>query len=91
MSSLEIAACGLPLLVSGLQGLVETIEAGETGYSFTPGDHAELASLIAGLLDDPSRRDRMGARARQRILQGYTRQKQVDNLVGLVKRVTASA
>jgi glycogen(starch) synthase len=87
MSSLEIASCGLPLLVSRLQGLVETIEEGETGYSFTPGDHDELAMRITGLLEDPARRDRMGVRARQRILSGFTRQQQIDNLVEVVGRV----
>jgi glycosyltransferase involved in cell wall biosynthesis len=90
MSSLEIASCGLPLLVSRLQGLAETVEEGITGYTFTPGDHAELAARIAGLLDDPVRRDRMGASARQRILSGYTKQQQIDRLVDVMQRVVAS-
>lgn len=90
MSSLEIASCGLPLLVSRLQGLVETIEEGKTGCTFTPGSHAELAVLIAGLLDDPARRDRMGVSARQRILSGYTKQQQIDRLADVVKRVVAN-
>ena len=87
MSSLEIASCGLPLLVSRLQGLVETVQEGETGYTFTPGDHVELASLIAGLLADPDRRDRMGANARQRILSGYTKEQQIDNLVDVMHQI----
>lgn len=89
MSSLEIASCGLPLLVSRLQGLVETIEEGKTGFTFTPGDHAELAARIIGLLDDPVRRDRMGTSARQRILSGYTKQQQINCLVDVVKKVAA--
>ena len=91
MSSLEIASCGVPLLVSRLQGLVETIAEGETGYAFTPGDYAELADHIAGLLDNPARRDRMGVNARQRILSGYTKQEQIDNLVDVVKRVVTTS
>lgn len=90
MSSLEIASCGLPLIVSRLQGLVETIEDGKTGYTFTPGDHGELAACIAGLLDDSARRDRMGGNARQRILSGYTKQQQIDRLADVVKRVVAN-
>ena len=89
MSSLEIASCGLPLLVSRLQGLVETIEEGKTGSTFKPGDHAELATRIIGLLDDPVRRDRMGTSARQRILSGYTKQQQINCLVDVVNRVAA--
>ena len=90
MSSLEIASCGLPLLVSRLQGLVETVEEGKTGYTFTPGDHAELAGRIGGLLDDQAQRDRMGASARQRILCGYTKQQQIDHLVDVMKRVVTT-
>lgn len=87
MSSLEITSCGLPLLVSRLQGLVETIEEGTTGFTFTPGEHIELAAHIAMLIDDPIRRDRMGACARQRILSGYTRQQQIDHLVDVMKKI----
>jgi len=91
MSSLEIASCGLPLLVSRLQGLVETIDDGKTGYTFTRGDHAELASLIGRLLDDPEQRDRMGARARQRVLEGYTKEQQIELLVDVMKRVVMTS
>jgi len=90
MSSLEIASCGLPLLVSRLQGLVETIEEGKTGYAFTPREHAELATHIVRLLDDSDRRDRMGACARQRILSGYTKQQQIDRLADVMQRVIAT-
>lgn len=46
MSSIEIASCGLPLIVSNLQGLAETVEDEKTGFLFTPGNFAELSEHI---------------------------------------------
>lgn len=89
MSSLEIAACGLPLLVSRLQGLVETVEEGKTGYTFTPGGHGELATRIGSMLGDPALRERMGASARQRILACFTKQQQIDRLVDVMNKVVS--
>lgn len=60
MSSLEIAACGLLLLVSGLQGLSETVDEGKTGFKFRPGDFKELCENINALLDNEMLREIMG-------------------------------
>lgn len=87
LSSLEVAACGLPLVVSRLQGLVETIEDGVTGFAFEPGDHVAFSAHVITLLDNPDTRDRMGGNARKRVLLGFTRQQQVDNLVDVMKHV----
>ena len=87
MSSLEIAACGLPLLVSRLQGLVETIDEGKTGYTFNPGAYDELADRITEFLDSPEKQKRMGTCARQRIIKLFTKQQQIDNLAKTVKQV----
>lgn len=81
MSSLEMQACGLPVLASDCQGAPETIADGETGVVVPAGNAERLASAIAALVDDPSRRDRMGAAARHRIEEGFTRQHYVTNLV----------
>ena len=86
MSSLEIAECGLPLLVSNLQGLVETIDKGKTGYSFLPGDYMELSKLIIYMLDNQEVRNLIAKNARERILSGFTVQKQLERLVSLIKR-----
>ena len=90
MSSLEIAASGLPLLVSRLQGLVETIDEGKTGHSFEPGSYRELSNLIIMLFDNQEARDLMGVNARRRILSEFTVRKQIERLVLLVKQVTSS-
>ncbi|MEE9354171.1 MAG: glycosyltransferase family 4 protein [Methylococcaceae bacterium] len=91
VTSLEIASCGLPLLVSKLQGLAETIEEGKTGFSFKPGDYSALAKYIDMFLDDEFLRDSFGEQARARILAGFSKQRQIDSLVGVVQRVCSSS
>lgn len=80
MSSLEMAACGLPLVVSALQGLVETIEDQKTGYLFEPGNSHEMANLISKLDSDEDLAKQLSRCARQRILDDYTLKHQQQNL-----------
>lgn len=71
MSSLEMAACGLPILASNLQGLNEAVENGGTGFLFTPGHHIELATFLLKLGEGPTLRERLSTTARQRIITSY--------------------
>ncbi len=87
MSSLEIASSGIPLIVSNLQGLSETVDHNETGFIFTPGNHLELSARIIELLDNPDIRMRMGRNARMRILNGYTKEQQIEQLVLVMRKV----
>lgn len=86
MSSLEMQACGLPVLVSDLQGVPETIGDGETGVVVKTGEAALLAQAITALIDDPSRRDRMAVAARARIETAFTREHQVVNLTRFLQQ-----
>jgi glycosyltransferase involved in cell wall biosynthesis len=81
MSSLEMQACGLPVLVSDWQGVPETVADGQTGIVVAAGDAPRLADAIAALVDDPERRQRMSAAARARIEEAFTREHQIENLV----------
>lgn len=89
MSSIEIASSGCPLIVSRLQGLVETVVDGETGFLFTPGSHSELASRLALLADDPELAASMGQRARQRVVAEFSLEHQKQHLLRVVKAVIA--
>lgn len=86
VSALEMASCGLPLLVSDLQGLVETIEKGTTGFVFPPGDHQALADRIELLLDNTSERESMARAARHRILEDFSVERQVSQLADTCRR-----
>src|SRR5690606_32455937 len=81
MSSLEMQSCGLPVIVSDLQGVPETVKRDETGFVVPAGDAQALARAIVSLVDAPQRREQMAAAARARIINGFTRRHQVDALV----------
>jgi glycosyltransferase involved in cell wall biosynthesis len=89
MSSLEMASSGLPLVASKLQGIVEGIEDGTTGYLFTPGDRIALADRIGQLADDDALRARMGVAARDWIMANFSRQLQVERLVNTMTELCA--
>jgi glycosyltransferase involved in cell wall biosynthesis len=86
MSSLEMQACGLPVVVSDWQGVPETVADGETGMVTATGNVEALGDALIGLVDDPDRRARMSSAARARIEAGFTVPHQVDNLLLLLQR-----
>jgi len=64
----ELMACATPLIVSRAGAIPEVV--GPDGYAaelVTPGDVGELAEAIGSLLDDPERRERLGANGRTRV------------------------
>lgn len=85
MSTLEMAASGLPIVVSRLQGLVETVSDGETGYLFEPGNSQELSEKIKFLINNTEECDRFSKNARERILKGYTLDHQKRNLISCLQ------
>lgn len=72
MSSVEMMASGLPLLVSNLQGLSETIEDNKNGFLITPGNHIELANKIKLLLKDDSLAENFSKNSRLRAEQFFS-------------------
>jgi glycosyltransferase involved in cell wall biosynthesis len=62
--TLEAAACGKPVVVSDIQELGYATEAG-FGRAFKTGDAEALAEAINDMLDNPTARKSMGARARE--------------------------
>ena len=81
MSSLEMAASGLPLLVSDLPGLNETVQKGKTGFVFPPGDFCRLAEHMVWLLDEPMLRDRLSTAARARVMNHFNLDYQLQELI----------
>lgn len=63
---IEMAASGIPVVASRLQGLVESVLDGQTGMHFEPGNAHELADQLEKLLNDPALADRMGRAGRER-------------------------
>lgn len=90
MSSLEMQACGLPVIVSDLQGCPETVD-GDTGIVVPAGNSTALWDAIVTIVNDPGRRARMSAAARTRIERSLTTAHQVDNLARAVCAPLATA
>jgi glycosyltransferase involved in cell wall biosynthesis len=60
-SVLEALACGTPVIVSAVGGLVETVRNGATGWTVPPGDPAALADALRDALDRPEEARRRAA------------------------------
>jgi glycosyltransferase involved in cell wall biosynthesis len=64
-SVLEALACGTPVVVSAVGGLVETVKDGATGWTVPPGDAPALAAALRDALDHPEEARRRAAAGRE--------------------------
>ena len=64
---------GRPVIASCVGGLPDIVVDGRTGFLVPPGDWRALREAIKRLLDDPSLRERMGAIAKQRVVEFQAR------------------
>ena len=53
---LEAMACGLPVIISNVGGMLDFAEDGKNGYIFNVGDYKDLTSKIVQLMDVDKRR-----------------------------------
>jgi len=65
MSVMEAMAAGLPVVSTAVGGVPELVRAGVTGLLAPSEDAGALAQAMQALVDDPVRRQAMGAAARQ--------------------------
>jgi glycosyltransferase involved in cell wall biosynthesis len=72
LALLEAAACGRALLATNLPGAAGFVRDGVEGLVVPSGDASALAAALERLARDSGLRQRMGAAARLRLLQGYT-------------------
>ncbi len=82
VSAVEMAATGLPLVVSDLPGLQEAVIPGETGLRVPPGDTAALAAAISSLALDHLKRSQYGAAARERAVAQFSAERQIREVTG---------
>jgi L-malate glycosyltransferase len=69
---LEAMAMELPVVATDVGGAREQIEEGISGFLVRYPDSPALASKVLGLLEDGARRERVGAAARQRVVDRYS-------------------
>ena len=68
--AVEAMACETPLVASRAGALPEVV--GDCAELVEPGNPSDLALALAGLLDDPDRRQALGAAGRRRVEERYT-------------------
>lgn len=85
MSSVEMMASGLPMVVSNLQGLGETIEMGVNGWLIPPGDYRALLGHIIALVNDQLLACEYSKNSRARAESKFSRKVQVQSLALCLK------
>jgi glycosyltransferase involved in cell wall biosynthesis len=68
---LEAMARGLPVIATGVGGIVEVVLAERTGLLAPPGDSATLAEALLRVWDDPDLGQRLGQAGRERVEQQF--------------------
>jgi glycosyltransferase involved in cell wall biosynthesis len=76
----EYMAAGLPVVTTRIDPLTSIIREGQEGVLFREGDGDDLAAAIARLLDAPAQAQRMGQRARERVVAHYSWQRHCAEL-----------
>lgn len=88
-SALEALAAGLPVVAAAHGGLPEIVQDDVTGLLVPPGDPATLARALRRLADDPALRARMGEAARKDARTRFSRERMLDEVEALYRRLTA--
>jgi len=74
---LEAMAAGLPIVASGVGGVVELLDDGRTGWLVPPGEDEALASRVMHLMAHPEEGASAGAAARAEALARYSFERMV--------------
>jgi glycosyltransferase involved in cell wall biosynthesis len=72
LTALEAMASGTPVIASRIGGLAEVVVDGQTGFLVEPGDVAALQDRLALVLSDRDLAARLGANARDLVVQRFT-------------------
>lgn len=80
---LEAMASGLPVVATAVDGTVELIDEGSTGFLVQPKHAQMLATRLAALLQDSELRQRFGQQGRRKVEEQYSLQMQVENFQNL--------
>ncbi|MDP2361514.1 MAG: glycosyltransferase family 4 protein [bacterium] len=83
----EYMFCGVAVLAQDFPELVKILNDTQAGLVVDTSRPGDIAQAIITLLDDPSRRQAMGTRGRQTVLETYNLNRQVLNLLQLYNRV----
>lgn len=90
LSLVEAMSCGLPVVGARVGGVPEIVVHGESGLVVEPADPGALAAALEQYLADPALARRMGAAARQRVIERFTIERMVRDYERLYLEALAS-
>ncbi|MFI6096422.1 glycosyltransferase [Lentzea sp. NPDC051213] len=88
IAALEAMACGVPVVVTAVGGLVDTVVDGTTGVQVPPRNPRAIAKALRTLLPDSSRRLLLGAAAHDRAQARYSWDRIAAELVQVYSAVS---
>ena len=91
VSVIEALAARTPVVATRVGGVPDVVREGEDGFLVETGDTEALADRLARLAADPELRERMGARARERVLPRYEVSRLVDDVDRLYRTLLSVA
>ena len=68
---MEAMSCGTPVVAFCTGGMPDMINHGETGWLAHPFDHTDLARGIVHVIENVSRQEEMGIKAREKVVKDY--------------------
>jgi glycosyltransferase involved in cell wall biosynthesis len=83
IAAAEAMAMEKPVIASALEGLLELVEDGRSGYLLPPGATDAWCDAIVGLLEDREKCRQMGRAARERIVRHFDIRSSVERLTSL--------
>jgi glycosyltransferase involved in cell wall biosynthesis len=86
---LEAAACGRGILTSHVSGCRAFVGDGQEGRLFPPNDVGRLTEILVELASNPDEVRRLGANARDRVVDGFTERAVMDKVQALYTRMLA--
>ncbi len=81
--AIEAGAAGRPIVATAVDGTVEVVEHGRTGWLVPPRNPAAAAEAACRLLADPEQALRMGQAARQRIQRHFSFERQLADTIAI--------
>jgi glycosyltransferase involved in cell wall biosynthesis len=84
---IEAMACGLPVVSTTVAGIPELVRHDHNGLLAAPHDVDAIAAGLAALLDDEPRRQRLGAAARQTVVERFDLRASARQLAALFDQV----
>jgi glycosyltransferase involved in cell wall biosynthesis len=91
LATIEAFACGVPVIVSRLGGMVEIVENGKTGLHFTPGNAMDLAAKVEWAWAHQREMETMGRAARAEYEGKYTAERNYQLLLEVYRRAQNAA